>query len=151
MMIDIAPLKFIKKDEFHRTGEWANAIKDKAAGRPVVFINSYQRASQYWFYTGDSSFSLNNIYYRRSNYNFWPLEAQLQGREVLVVSPDNWNYFTDTVKNTRKLIGATVVDPYFSFSQVAISGPKIIPEKDGKVQVDLDVLIPEATRNALRI
>ena len=32
MMIDIAPLKFIKKDEFHRTGEWANAIKDKAAG-----------------------------------------------------------------------------------------------------------------------
>jgi hypothetical protein len=148
MMIDIAPLKFIKKDEFHRTAEWANAIKEKAAGRPVVFINSYQRASQYWFYSGDSSFSLNNIYYRRSNYNFWPLEAQLQGREVLAVSPDNWAYFTDTVKNTRKLIGATVVDPYFSFSQVAISGPKIIPEKDGKVQVDLDVLIPETTLDA---
>jgi hypothetical protein len=148
MMIDVAPLPFIKKDEFHRTQEWANAIKDKAAGRPVVFINSYQRASQYWFYTGDSSFSLNNIYYRRSNYNFWPLEAGLQGREVLVVSPDNWEYFSDTVKNTRKLIGAAVVNPYFSFSQIAITGPKIIQAKAGKVEADLGVIIPDATRNA---
>ena len=148
MMIDIAPLPFIKKDEFHRTQEWANAIKNKAAGRPVVFINSYQRASQYWFYTGDSSFSLNNIYYRRSNYNFWPLEAGLQGREVLVVSPDNWEYFSDTVKNTRKLIGAAVVNPYFSFSQIAISGPKNIQAKAGKVEVDLDVMIPSSTFDA---
>ena len=126
----------------------ANAIRDKAAGRPVVFINSYQRASQYWFYTGDSSFSLNNIYYRRSNYNFWPLEAQLQGREVLAVSPDNWAYFSDTVKNTRKLIGAAVVNPYFSFSQIAISGPKIIEAKEGKVETELDVMIPVSTQNA---
>ncbi|MGL6269113.1 MAG: ArnT family glycosyltransferase, partial [Chitinophagaceae bacterium] len=148
MMIDIAPLPIIKKDEFHRTQEWANAIKNKAAGRPVVFINSYQRASQYWFYAGDSSFSLNNIYYRRSNFNFWPLEASLQGREVLVLSPDNWAYFSDTVKNTRKLIGATVVNPYFSFSQIAISGPKIIQAKAGKVETDLEVLISEATKNA---
>jgi hypothetical protein len=148
MMIDIAPLPFIKKDEFHRTREWANAIKDKAAGRPVVFINSYQRASQYWFYTGDSSFSLNNIYYRRSNFNFWPLEAGLQGREVLAVSPDNWAFFSDTVKNTRKLIGAAVVNPYFSFSQIAISGPKIIQAKAGKVETELDVMIPASTQNA---
>jgi len=148
MMIDIAPLPFIKKDEFHRTKEWANAIKDKAAERPVVFINSYQRASQYWFYTGDSSFSLNNIYYRRSNFNFWPLEAGLQGREVLAVSPDNWAFFSDTVKNTRKLIGAAVVNPYFSFSQIAISGPKIIQAKAGKVETELDVMIPASTQNA---
>jgi hypothetical protein len=148
MMIDIAPLPFIKKDEFHRTQEWANVIKEKAAGRPVVFINSYQRASQYWFYTGDSSFSLNNIYYRRSNYNFWPLETSLQGREVLVLSPDNWSFFSDTVKNTRKLIGATVVNPYFSFSQIAILGPKIIQSKVGKVETDLEVLISDATKNA---
>jgi len=148
MMIDIAPFPFIKKDEFHRTQEWANAIKDKAAGRPVVFINSYQRASQYWFYSGDSSFSLNNIYYRRSNFNFWPLEASLQGREVLVLSPDNWLFFSDTVKNTRKLIGANVVNPYFSFSQIAIIGPKIIQAKAGKVETDLEVLISDATKNA---
>jgi hypothetical protein len=148
MMIDIAPLPFIKKDEFHRTQEWANAIKKKAAGRPVVFINSYQRASQYWFYTGDSSFSLNNIYYRRSNYNFWPLEAGLQGREVLSVSPDNWVYFSDTVKNTRKLIGAKVLNPYFSFSQIAITGPKIIQARAGKVETVLKVKMPESMEYA---
>jgi hypothetical protein len=76
------------------------------------------------------------------------LEAGLQGREVLAVSPDNWVYFSDTVKNTRKLIGAAVVNPYFSFSQIAITGPKIIQAKAGKVVADLGVIIPDATKNA---
>lgn len=145
MILDIAPLAFLKKDEFHRTREWANAIRDKAAGRPVVFINSYQRASQYWFYSGDSSFSLNNIYYRRSNYNFWPLESQLQGREVLVVSPDNYDFFADTIKNTRKLIGSTVVNPYFSFSQVDIKSDKLLKAVNQSLETDLEIIIPEST------
>ena len=69
MFLDIQPLKFMPKDEFHQNKTWAATIKKEANGKPVVFTNSYQRASKYWFYSGDTSFSLNTYKYRRSNYN----------------------------------------------------------------------------------
>jgi hypothetical protein len=152
MAMDIAPLPFIKKDEFHRNREWAEAIREKAGGRPVAFVNSYQRASQYWFYSGDTTFSLNNVYYRRNNYNFWPLEARLQGRDVLVASPDNYAFFRDTVRNTRKRIGSATVNPFFSFSQVAMLGGERIEGEaspgGNRVRADLRVVIPTDLRDS---
>jgi hypothetical protein len=148
MAVDIAPLSFMKKDEFHKNREWAEAIRSKAGGRPVAFINSYQRASQYWFYTGDTAFSLNNVYYRRNNFNFWPLEARLQGRDVLVSSPDNYAFFSDTVWNSRKLTGSATVSPYFSFSQVALRGEGDIEGIGGRVRAVLDVTVPADLRSS---
>lgn len=126
MAMDIVPPAFLKKDEFHRNRAWAKAIHEKAAGRPVVFVNSYQRASQYWFYSGDTSFSLNNVNYRRNNYNFWPLEARLQGRSVLLCSPDDYRLFPDTIQNSRRQIGSTGISSYMSLSQLAIQGDAIL-------------------------
>jgi hypothetical protein len=122
MVLDIPPSPLIKKDEFHKNREWAMAIREKAAGLPVVFTNSYQKASQYWFYTGDTAFSLNNIWYRRSNYNAWPLEARSFGKRAVIFSGDNYLYFTDTVKNSRRVIGAAKVDSFYSFSQLTFKG-----------------------------
>jgi hypothetical protein len=65
MIIDEPFIKNLPKDEFHNNKAWAMGIKEKAGGLPVVFTNSYQRASKYWFYTGDTSFSLNTFLYRR--------------------------------------------------------------------------------------
>jgi hypothetical protein len=87
-----------------------------------VFVNSYQRASQYWFYSGDTAFSLNNVYYRRNNYNFWPLEGRLLGKDVLLCSPDDYGFFRDSVRNSRRPIGAVAASPYYSYSQVAFTG-----------------------------
>lgn len=85
MITDIPQLTERYKDEMHINKEWAASIKQSSGGLPVVFLNSYQRPSKYWFYTGDTSFALNTTTYRRSNYNFWPMEAQLQGKKVFVV------------------------------------------------------------------
>ena len=120
MMLDIHPQRWLKKDEFHKIAEWAKDIRDSAKGRPVVFANSYQRASQYWFYTGDASFSVNSIHYRRSNYNFWPLEQQLQGREVFVVYPDNFGVFPDTLPTARWPMHSRSVDSFFSHSSIQL-------------------------------
>jgi hypothetical protein len=120
MMSDVKPMPWLKKDEFHKTREWAMAVKDTANGLPVVFPNSYQRASQYWFYTGDTSFALNCVQYRRSNYNFWPLEERLQGKKVMLVYPDVLDFYTDSLPNERKPMHFKVVDSFFSYSQINI-------------------------------
>ena len=59
MILDTPLIEKLPKDEFHYNKSWTSAIKEKSSGLPVVFTNSYQRASKYWFYTGDTAFSLN--------------------------------------------------------------------------------------------
>jgi hypothetical protein len=133
MMADVKPMTWLKKDEFHKTKEWARAIKDTAKYLPVVFPNSYQRASQYWFYSGRPSFSLNTIQYRRSNYNFWPLEDNLQGKKVLLVYPDDLGVYPDTIPNERKPMHSRIVDSFYSHSNIFLEEQKKAAIINGKV------------------
>ncbi len=78
-----------------------NDIKQKAKGLPVVFLDSYQKPSKYWFYARDTAFALNTSSYRRNNYNFWKIEDSLINKPAYIV-----NY------------GKT--DRYYSFSKILI-------------------------------
>lgn len=142
MMIDIDPLPFFPKDEFHRNKEWSAIIHEKAAGKPVIFVNTYQRPSQYNFYSGDSAFGLNNIFYRRNNYNFWPLEQSLLGRSALVISHENYQYFTDTIHSPRGFIGSKIIDTFFSFSRLDIRSSTRLEVLNGILHTELVVNIP---------
>jgi len=84
LMIDFLPVSFLKK-EFHRHRKWSAEIEDLAGNRPVVFTNSYQDPSVYAFYTGQFAHSLNNKDYRKTQYDIWPFEEQVHGKEVLYV------------------------------------------------------------------
>ncbi|MFZ9301674.1 MAG: ArnT family glycosyltransferase, partial [Chitinophagaceae bacterium] len=120
MFINIEPLPFFKKDEFHKNQEWANTIKAKANGAEVIFLDSYQRASKYWFYSGDTTFSINTVHYRRSNYNFWPLEERLQGKSVLIVHDKNVGIFNDSLYTEKKPMFVHKIDSFYSYAQVEI-------------------------------
>jgi Dolichyl-phosphate-mannose-protein mannosyltransferase len=137
MMSDVKPLPWLKKDEFHKTREWAMAVKDSAKGLPVVFPNSYQRASQYWFYSGDTSFALNCVQYRRSNYNFWPLEERLQGKNVMLVYPDVLDFYTDSLPNERKPMHFKKVASFYSYSQINITEEGKAAIRDGVMHTSL--------------
>ena len=143
MMLDIDPSPLMPKDEFHRNPEWAEVIRKKANGRAIVFVNTYQRPSQYMFYTGEKAYGLNNIFYRRNNFNFWPVEADVFGKPALVISHENYSYFTDTIHSPRGFIGSRHVDDYFSFSGVDIRSPATVAAHGRKVTTTLDLQIPE--------
>jgi len=137
MILDIQALPFMPKDEFHQNKEWAAAIKKKANGLPVVFTNSYQRASKYWFYAGDTSFSLNTHRYRRSNYNFWPMEEQLQGRRVMVFGSMGAAAMKDSVQTPRMQLAAETTDDFISFGAVQLDGGDLSMDEKGVVNVVL--------------
>ena len=148
MMLDIDPVPGVPKDEFHRNREWADTVRNRAAGLPAVFVNSYQRASQYMFQTDGVAFALNDVYYRRNNYNFWPLETPLLGRKVLVLSAEDTVRFREAVKSPRPTLWAMTVDPYFSFSQVDVRMSRNPIVEQGRLKGMLDVRFPEGLRSS---
>jgi len=86
------------KTEFHSQKEnYYKAIDKIANGRTVLFINSYQKASKYSFYIGKKSFSINDIYYRKNQYDLWDFENQVKNKKVLIIG-DGLSNFKDSLK-----------------------------------------------------
>lgn len=121
MILDTPLIQNLPKDEFHYNKEWTRAVKEKANGLPVVFTNSYQRASKYWFYTGDTAFSLNTHLFRRSNYNLWPLEMQLQNKNVFIVGSKGTAGLKQDLVSGNKALSTDTIHQFSSYSQIVLS------------------------------
>jgi hypothetical protein len=72
--------------ETHGNKTWVAALEKHVGTIPVVFENSYRRAPMYAFYSGNTSFSLNNIYYRLNQYSIDSSEALIQNQKVAYIS-----------------------------------------------------------------
>lgn len=118
MMWDFLPGVRIRP-EIHHNREWTAAVKEQAAGRPVVFLNSYQSPSKYMFYQGEPSYSLNTIHNRRSQYNFWPMEENLWGKEIWLAGRDG-NFFpgVEGVPTSQGTFYGKPVKNYHSYSLI---------------------------------
>ncbi len=140
-MLPVVPrASWIRKDEFHNNKDWVNEIRDRAQGLPVVFIGTYQKASKYWFYSQRPALSMNNIEYRRNNYNYWPIEDSLIGRRVMVVG--NYDGLTQLERFEKSAnLASHVYAPYYSFSRVNIKceNKPVLVNKQLSVSGTIDV------------
>jgi Dolichyl-phosphate-mannose-protein mannosyltransferase len=121
LLFDIPFLQQLPKGEFHQNREWTTAVKQQAAGAKVVFTDSYQRASKYWFYTGDTAFSLNTPRYRRNNYNLWPMEMKMLNKRVLMVGSKGAALVGDSIYAGRMPLVAAFDNQFRSFSRITIA------------------------------
>lgn len=140
MALDLPRNPSVPKDEIHGNEEWTAEVKQAAKGLPVVFLDSYQKPSKYYFYQQEPSFGLNTIYYRRNNYNFWPMEDSLIGKEVFVVGKKNDLFketFTHFHLNTK--LGAAVIHNYFSFSKVQLREASAIQLRENEFELKFTV------------
>lgn len=136
LMYDFLPDTRVRK-EMHHWNEWANDIENVAGDLPVIFMNSYQSASKYTFYTGNESLSLNNAYYRKNQFDLWDNEQKLQGKDVFIVFP-KYRYPLDTLKTSNnKTYLAGKVSNFRSYNKVLITIDDKNPE--GKVNSTLDI------------
>src|SRR5262249_26859700 len=88
MMWWCPPANWIKRNEIHGNRVWTANIKHQAGNLPVVFVDTYQKASKYWFYTGVPALSMNSPFYRRNNFNLWSIEDSMIGKPVFVEAPE---------------------------------------------------------------
>jgi hypothetical protein len=80
----VLPLKEIDS-EFHKR-DWIPVLAEKAAGLPILFIDSYRDPSKFSFYHGQQAYSLTDVYYRKNQYDLWDWEKALHDQRVFVVT-----------------------------------------------------------------
>ena len=99
---------------------WAHEIDSIADGRQVVFVNSFQRPSKYTYYTkGKFATSLNNINYRKNQFDIWPFEDSVQHKRVLLVqsrTPDDTLYSI-----VGEVYPYEIIDEFVSYHDLEIS------------------------------
>jgi hypothetical protein len=119
IIFDFLPPKWRFENDFHGYKEWASTIKAKSGGRPVLFMNSYQNASEYTFYTGDSTFTMNNMMGRKDQYSLWNYENEAQGKEVfLIPNYDVWGL--ESFPTARGIYQQWVIPDFRSSSGILI-------------------------------
>ena len=72
--------------ETHGNKEWVRELQEKAGDASVIFENSYRNASMFGFYSGQPSFTLNNIMFRKNQYSIDGSEENVQGKKVAYIS-----------------------------------------------------------------
>jgi hypothetical protein len=135
---------------FHDKDRWSAEIENVAGERPVIFMNKYQHPSVYWFYTGKTAFTRNNILYRRNQFDLWPLEDQLEGQEVILT---RWG-----VQDSTLVLPAIYGDiPYYpikrycSFNRIKISILGKVREMPAGTEFSLPVRFSNPTGKAVNL
>ena len=72
--------------ESHGNKEWVKALENEVGSTAVVFENSYRKAPMYAFYSGNTTYSLNNIKYRQNQYTIDSSEYKVQGKKAVYIS-----------------------------------------------------------------
>lgn len=72
--------------ETHGNEKWVTALQSQVGETAVVFENSYRKPPMYEFYSGNTSYSLNNIKYRQNQFSIDSSELKVQHKKVVYIS-----------------------------------------------------------------
>ncbi len=149
LVVDIGPDNSTKGRFLNKA--WAKTIADKTGDVPVVFYNSYQRASLFWFYSGKPSHSHNSYSDRKSNYNFWPTESNLLGKEVFIADIYGINTFSDSVKTKKGWVGFSFDSMYSALGGIRMKiKQKSVNIDSAYVTINITPHVPEEYQNFLQ-
>ena len=83
--------------------EWANSIQQKAGNAYVIFPDNFQNPSWYSYYTNSlKGFSYDSRFYRRTQFDIWPIEDSLQQKRIYFVTDEPLKNTASDKLNTAK-------------------------------------------------
>ena len=122
---DRIPETLKRLDEFNGWRQWAGRIKETADGRKVAFLNKYQFAAKYTFYTGDFSCTVNDVFARKNQYTLWEFEDSLTGQPVMLYgSPEPDGTFPSPM---NQAFGYSFIENYQPLNRLSIK--TILPQQ----------------------
>lgn len=126
--------------EPHWADLWVPEVKEKTESLPIVFVNSYQNASIYKFYTGIDTHSYGIPRGRKSQYALLNTESNLQGRSVFAVGKQLTQHKFLTRKMDQDLYGSSI-DSFRSFQHIKciieLESLEMSPDKQARIPFKL--------------
>jgi len=148
MIVDVVPAEQIV-EHYHAWKHWPQQLKQNTSGLPVVFNNSYQRASKYWFYTDAMTYSLNKFDERRNNYNFWPVEDSLLGKPVYIMDIYGVENFERRIQTPLYTVGYSYDSSYHSFAKIIFKTEEQTASEKDSLRINFTIEIPQHYQNYL--
>lgn len=143
LVVDFFPDSFSYRNEIHGWEEWAEEVKSKADGKPVVFMNWYQYPAKYAFYSGEPVSNFTNSYYHPTQISEWTDEAALQNQSVFMISATHFQ-FTDTLEGPDRLFFTKEIPQFRSFSHLKVETNDLIWSRSADNQTYKVLLTQEA-------
>ncbi len=79
--------------------EWAHIVKQKAGDAYVIMDDNFQNPAKYDYYNNTlKGFSYDTRNYRRTQFDIWPIEEQMQHQRALHLTDDPSKNTTDSIK-----------------------------------------------------
>ncbi len=133
------PLLFDIYYETHGNKEWVTKVVKEAGDTPVVFENSYRNAPMYAFYSGNTSFSLNNVQYRKNQYSIDNSEETVRNKNILYISKYAKEWPFSFTKMTGGKYFGKYIENFNSYRKLECIVD--IDKKDAKLGIPLELKI----------
>lgn len=124
---------------------WIRPLQTHTQGLPVLFHNTYRNPALYHFYTTQKAYELTTSQYRKSQYDLWSDEEELQGKKVyMVLDQKTYCSTCDTLKLGKKTMLGTVLEDFQVVEKITLEVLKAPQEaKAGdSIQVQLKLHNP---------
>ena len=132
-LVLIFPVDALRKikivDYYFGNAAWAKEIHKKAGNAPVIFTDSFQVPSRYNYYTRSTKgFGYDSRYYRKNQYDIWPLEDSLRNKRVYFVTREGiaGQGKTDAIRTAKGLYYGVWLDQVRLYQKVTVN-PVVMP------------------------
>jgi len=126
--------------------QWAQVVKQRAGDNYVIMSEGFQNPSKYDFYTNSlKCFSYDSRYYRRTQFDIWPMEDSLQHKRAYCLTYYKVKGFsTDSIKLPAGTWYTAWVDDVRTYQKVNFEAPsyKLTSSPGGKTVFNLTVTNP---------
>ena len=113
----IIPVKL----DFHGNKQWTLKVKELTKGSDKLFINSFQNASIYWFYTKEKTHYQKNYLGRKNQYGFIPNNDVYISDSIAYITRISKEYSTIKMKSSGKdSIFISFINDYKPFFDIEI-------------------------------
>ncbi|MBC7399395.1 MAG: glycosyltransferase family 39 protein [Mucilaginibacter sp.] len=104
--------------------EWAQAVHQKAGDAYVILDDGFQNPAKYNYYTNTlKGFSYDSRYYRRTQFDIWPMEEQMQHRRVYHLIDSLKPIVTDSVHTKAGTWYTYWINDMRSYQKIQIAVP----------------------------
>lgn len=105
----------------HGNKRWVSELQSKTKGQQKIFINSYQNASTYWFYTKEEAYYMKTYLGRNNHFSLLQKEKDISSKKAAFVSRYRLpgSYFKTHIRG-KDTIYTTFVKDYKDIAQLKI-------------------------------